>query len=51
MKPGQTVNADFCCEQMDRVDKSLIEKCPAIVNIKGVILQQDNAARTAQDEP
>ena len=43
LKPGQTVNADFYCEQLDRVNQSLIEKCPAIVNRKRVILQHDNA--------
>lgn len=43
LKPGQTVNADLYCEQLDRVNKSLIEKWPAIVNRKGVILQHDNA--------
>ena len=43
LKPGQTVNADLYCEQLDRVNQSLIEKCPAIVNRKGVILQHDNA--------
>lgn len=43
LKPEQTVNADLYCEQLDRVNQSLIEKCPAIVNRKGVILQHDNA--------
>ncbi|KAL6419784.1 hypothetical protein ACFW04_011200 [Cataglyphis niger] len=43
LKPGQTVNEDLYCEQLDRVNQSLIEKYPAIVNKKGVILQHDNA--------
>ncbi|CAK9820120.1 Histone-lysine N-methyltransferase SETMAR [Anthophora quadrimaculata] len=43
LKPVQTVNADLYCEQLDRVNQSLIEKYPAIVNRKGVILQYDNA--------
>ena len=43
LKPGQTVNADLFCEQLDLVNQSLIEKCLAIVNGKGVILQHNNA--------
>lgn len=43
LKPGQTVNADLYCEQLDRVHQSLMAKWPAIVNRKGVILQHDNA--------
>ncbi|GFU33211.1 hypothetical protein TNCV_4157141 [Trichonephila clavipes] len=34
-KPGQTVNSDFNCEQLDRVNR-LIEKCPEIINRKDV---------------
>ncbi|XP_043498446.1 histone-lysine N-methyltransferase SETMAR-like [Polistes fuscatus] len=43
LKPGQTVTADLYSEQLQRVNQSLIEKWPAIVNRKGVILQNDNA--------
>ncbi|XP_043496419.1 histone-lysine N-methyltransferase SETMAR-like [Polistes fuscatus] len=43
LKPGQTVTADLYSEQLQRVNQSLIEKWPAIVNRKGVILQHDNA--------
>ncbi|GFW92145.1 histone-lysine N-methyltransferase SETMAR [Trichonephila clavipes] len=43
LKPGETVNADLYCEQFDRLNQSLIEKYQAIINRKGVILQQDNA--------
>ncbi|GFT21119.1 histone-lysine N-methyltransferase SETMAR [Trichonephila clavipes] len=42
-KPGETVNADLYCKQLDRQNQSLIEKYPAIFNRKGVILQHDNA--------
>ncbi|XP_047364411.1 histone-lysine N-methyltransferase SETMAR-like [Vespa velutina] len=45
LKPGQTVNADLYCEQLDRVNQSLIEKYPAIVNKKGVILQDTHCTR------
>ncbi|XP_047365377.1 histone-lysine N-methyltransferase SETMAR-like [Vespa velutina] len=34
LKSEQTVNADLYCEQLDRVNQSLIEKYPAIVNRK-----------------
>ncbi|GFW15602.1 histone-lysine N-methyltransferase SETMAR [Trichonephila clavipes] len=43
LKPGEIVNADFYCEQLDRLNQSLFEKYPAIINRKGVILQHDNA--------
>lgn len=43
LERGQTVNADLYCEQLDRVNQSLLKKCPAVVNRKGVILQHDNA--------
>lgn len=43
LKPGQTVNADLYCEQLDPVNQSLIKKCPTIINRKGVILQHENA--------
>ncbi|GFW57475.1 histone-lysine N-methyltransferase SETMAR [Trichonephila clavipes] len=44
LKPGETtVNADLYCGQLDRLNQSLIEKYPAIINRKGVNLQHDNA--------
>lgn len=43
LRPGQTINADFYCEQLDRLNQALIKKYPALVNRKGVILQHDNA--------
>ncbi|GFX61640.1 histone-lysine N-methyltransferase SETMAR [Trichonephila clavipes] len=43
LKPGETVNADLYCEQLDRLYQSLFEKYPAIINRKGVILKNDNA--------
>ncbi|GFW98930.1 histone-lysine N-methyltransferase SETMAR [Trichonephila clavipes] len=47
-KPGETVNADLYCEPLDRLNQSLIEKYPAIINTKGVILQHDNARKTLE---
>ncbi|GFU81502.1 histone-lysine N-methyltransferase SETMAR [Trichonephila clavipes] len=43
LKPGETVNADLYCEQLDRLNQLLIEKYPAIIKGKCVILQHDNA--------
>ncbi|GFV25331.1 histone-lysine N-methyltransferase SETMAR [Trichonephila clavipes] len=43
LKAGETVNADLYCEQLGRLNQLLIEKYPAIINRKGVILQHDNA--------
>ncbi|GFW05763.1 histone-lysine N-methyltransferase SETMAR [Trichonephila clavipes] len=43
LKPGEIVNVDLYGEQLDRLNQSLIEKYPAIINIKGVILEHDNA--------
>ena len=40
-KHEQTVSADFHCE-LDRANEFIIEKCPEIVNRKGVIVQYDN---------
>ncbi len=40
---GQTINADVYCQQLDRLRESLASKRPALVNRRGVILQQDNA--------
>lgn len=42
LKPGQTVNVDLYSEQLQRINQSLIEKWPVIVNRKGVILQHNN---------
>lgn len=51
-KPLQTVNADLYYDQLDSVNKSLIETWLASVSGKGVILQYDKIIQdhTAQDE-
>lgn len=46
LKLGQTNNADHYCEKLDRKYQSLLEKYPAVVNRKSVILQNDNAKQT-----
>ena len=51
LKHGQIVNAALYCEQLDEVDVYLTEKCPAIVNRKGVIQQHDNATQHVQKDP
>lgn len=34
LKPRHNVNVDIYCEQFDRVNQSLIEKCPEIIHQK-----------------
>ena len=54
LQPGQTITAEIYCEQLDRLHQKLTLKRPALVNRKGVILQQDNArphsARMTQEK-
>ncbi|XP_015184625.1 PREDICTED: histone-lysine N-methyltransferase SETMAR-like [Polistes dominula] len=38
-----TVNVDLYCEQLDRVNESLIQKYSEIINMKKITLQHDNA--------
>lgn len=40
---GTTINSDLYCIQLDRVYAKLSQLYPALVNRKGVLLQQDNA--------
>ena len=40
---GQTVTANIYCQQLERLREALITKRPALVNRRGIILQQDNA--------
>lgn len=40
---NQGITADIYCEQLDRLKSALTTKRPALINRKGVILQQDNA--------
>lgn len=47
VKPGETVNVNLYCEQLDEVNQSLIKRWSATVNRQDVILYHDNA----QDEP
>ncbi|GFW28318.1 histone-lysine N-methyltransferase SETMAR [Trichonephila clavipes] len=48
LKPGETVNADLHCEQLDRLNQSLIEKYPAIINRKPLFCNTIMQDRTAQ---
>ena len=43
LEHGRSINADIYCLQLNRVNEQLRRKWPALVNIKGVILQHDNA--------
>lgn len=45
---GRAINAEFYSQQLDRMYKALAQKCPALVNRRRALLQQDNApAHTA----
>jgi histone-lysine N-methyltransferase SETMAR len=39
---GRTINAEVCSQQLEKMYKVLLEKYPALVNRKRVLLQQDN---------
>lgn len=43
LKPCQTITANVYCEQLSRLKDAIQLKHPALINRKGVILQQDNA--------
>ncbi|GFX32786.1 histone-lysine N-methyltransferase SETMAR [Trichonephila clavipes] len=49
LKPGETVNADLYCEQLDQLNQSLIEKYPAIISIEKALfcktIMQDRTAK------
>lgn len=40
---GQTINAEYYCQQLDRVYNIVKEKYPALINRKHALLQHDNA--------
>jgi len=40
---NQTINADIYCQQFERLRTALLEKRPALVNRKGVLIHNDNA--------
>jgi [histone H3]-lysine36 N-dimethyltransferase SETMAR len=43
LEPKQTITADFYYQQLERLNEALIQKRPALINRKRVILQHDNA--------
>jgi histone-lysine N-methyltransferase SETMAR len=43
LRPNKTINSEVYCKQLDRVNEFLKEKCPHLVNRKGVVFHQDNA--------
>jgi histone-lysine N-methyltransferase SETMAR len=51
LKPGQTINADVYYEQLERINRSLIEKYPAIVNRKELFCNMTMQDRTVQNGP
>lgn len=43
LNPGETINADLYCQQLDRLHDNIQKKRPALISRRGVILQHDNA--------
>jgi histone-lysine N-methyltransferase SETMAR len=43
MPGGRTINAEIYSQQLEKIYMVLLEKYPALVNRKHVLLQQDNA--------
>lgn len=43
MKPGESINTDTYCHQIDKMHQKLARANPAVVNRKGPILLHDNA--------
>lgn len=43
IQAGRSVDAKLYCEQLDRVYEELRRRYPALINRKGVLMQQDNA--------
>uniref|UniRef100_A0A0K0FQM7 Histone-lysine N-methyltransferase SETMAR n=1 Tax=Strongyloides venezuelensis TaxID=75913 RepID=A0A0K0FQM7_STRVS len=43
MKPGETVNSQLYCSQLEKVHQKLSKKKPSLTNRKGPILLHDNA--------
>ena len=40
---NKTITAELYCQQLQRLSTAIARKRPALINCKGVILQQDNA--------
>lgn len=43
LPPGKTINSDFYCEQLDRLNQKIQKKRPELFNRKGIVFHQDNA--------
>ena len=39
---NQTINLNVYCWQLDSLNESIIQKCPELVNCKGVVFHHDN---------
>ncbi|KAK6755483.1 hypothetical protein RB195_014075 [Necator americanus] len=46
---NQTLNSDFCCQQLTREKQAIVQKWPDLAKRKGVVLDQDNT--TSRDVP
>ena len=43
LSSNQTINSNVYCRQLDSLNESIIQKCPELVNRKGVVFHHDNA--------
>ena len=43
LKPGETINSELYCQQLDKLNDAIKIKRPSLINKKGVIFHQDNA--------
>ncbi|GFT07791.1 mariner Mos1 transposase [Trichonephila clavipes] len=43
LKQGKTINADLCCNQLDKLNAAIKEKRPPLPSRKGIVFHHDNA--------
>uniref|UniRef100_A0A0K0FAS2 DOPA 4,5-dioxygenase n=1 Tax=Strongyloides venezuelensis TaxID=75913 RepID=A0A0K0FAS2_STRVS len=43
MKPEETINSEYYCQELEEIHQKLSNKMPAVVNTKGSILLHINA--------
>jgi len=40
---NKTINSDVYCEQLQKLSDAIAQKCPELINRKGVVFHHDNA--------
>lgn len=43
LQPGQTLNSDLYCQQLNRLKRAIDQKRPELANRKGIVFHHDNA--------